>query len=161
MALDQFRPSKIWRTLTPDRRLEAARAFWTDEHAEDQHLEAVLAIADRMKFRARSVVGLTLERRIRYLASLPALPETVASRLLVAYHLDRQRPMMGAFLDALGIAHDGGLITEEGITAPTPERLANAARDLIARHPAEDVRLYFSALIAQDPAAWGGLIEYL
>lgn len=156
VLLDRFRPSKIWRTLPPDRRLDAARAFWADEQAGDQQLEAVLAIANHMKFRARSIAGLTVDRRTRYLASLPAVPETVAARLLVAYHLDRERPMMAEFLDALGVAHDNGLITEE-VKPPDAERLALAAAALAAKHPVEDVRLYFAALISQDPAAWGGL----
>ena len=34
----------------------------------------------------------------------------MAGRALILYHLAEQRPMMGAFLDALGIAHENGLI---------------------------------------------------
>ena len=37
----------------------------------------------------------------------------MAARALIVYHLAEQRPMMGAFLDALGIAHENGLIQED------------------------------------------------
>ena len=37
------------------------------------------------------------------------------------YHLERQRPMMGAFLDLLGIAHENGLINEENVIKPDAE----------------------------------------
>ena len=36
------------------------------------------------------------------------------------YHLATQRPMMSAFLDRVGIAHEEGLITEENVAKPTP-----------------------------------------
>ena len=82
------------------------------------------------------------------------MPDSVAARALVAYHLMRQRPMMAAFLDSLGIAHEDGLITEEKIEAPDRERLKEAVAQLASSHPPEDVALYFSTLVSQDPDTW-------
>jgi hypothetical protein len=159
-SLDRFRPAKVWKTMSQDRRVEAARAFWADEQAAEQHAEAVLAIAGHLKFRPKSAAALPIDRRARYLAGLPSMPEAVAARLLIAWHLEQQRPMMGAFLDALGIAHDNGLINEE-VKAPAEEQLASAAKTLAASYPPEDVKLYFSALISQDPETWGGLSDHV
>lgn len=145
--------------MTAERRVEAARAFWGDDQSAEQQAEAILAIASHLKFRPKSAAALPIDRRARYLAGLPSVPETVAARLLVAWHLERQRPMMGAFLDALGIAHDNGLISEE-MTPLSTERLASAAKALAADHPADEVKLYFSALISQDPETWRALSEY-
>jgi hypothetical protein len=156
-ALDRFRPSKVWKTMPSDRRVEAARAFWADEQSAEQQAEAVLAIASHMKFRPKSAAALPLDRRARYLAGLPSVPETVASRLIVSWHLERQRPMMGEFLDALGIAHDNALISDAELKAPPSERLGEAAKLLASKYPPEDVKLYFAALISQDPEVWGGL----
>jgi hypothetical protein len=158
--LDRYRPAKIWKTMPSERRLEAARAFWSDEESGEQQAEALMAIATHLKFRPKSAAALPLERLTRYLATLPTVPEGVAARLLVAWHLDRQRPMMAEFLDALGIAHTDGLITED-VKPIAPERLTEAAKTLASTHPAEDVRLYFSALISQDPETWGGLAEHV
>ncbi len=63
------------------------------------------------------------------------MSELVAARLLVAYHLAQQRPMMGSFLDALGIKHEEGLIEDEDVQAPTPEALKHAAKTLAADLP--------------------------
>jgi hypothetical protein len=112
-----------------------------------------------MKFRAKSVVGLPLEKKARYLATLPVVSDTVAARALVNYHLARQRPMMAAFLDSLHIAHEDGLISEDNMTKPDKAALTAAAADLAARFPREDVSLYFSTLVSQDPDTWGGLAE--
>jgi hypothetical protein len=64
---------------------------------------------------------------------------------------------MSAFLDALGVKHEDGLITEESPAAPTPEKLDEAVRTLAAAYPKADVARYFWALLWQDPETWGGL----
>src|SRR5688500_20210800 len=108
------RPSQLWKSLPPERKVQAAEAFWSDENASLEQAEAVAAIAQRIKFRAKSVIALPREKKARHLVSIGAVSELVAARLLVAYHLAQQRPMMGSFLDALGIRHaDGHLAVGE------------------------------------------------
>jgi hypothetical protein len=151
------RPSQLWKALSPDRKLQAAEAFWGDRNASVEHAEAILAIAQRIKFRPKSVITLPVEKKAKHLIAVGAVSELVAARLLVAYHLAHQRPMMGAFLDALGIGHEEGLINDDEIEAPPPERLGEAAKTLAASFPADDVSLYLSTLMWQDPETWGAL----
>jgi hypothetical protein len=155
--LSAFRPSRIWKRMPSERRLEAAELFWSDDESTEQQVEAIAAIAGQMKFRAKSVMGLPIAKKAQYLARLPTISDSVAARALVQYHLQLQRPMMGAFLDALGIAHEDGLISEEKIGKPDPERLKEAVAKLVSSHPAEDVGLYFATLVSQDPDTWGPL----
>src|SRR6476661_5949811 len=137
--LTEFRPSKLWKKMSADRRMAAAELFWADEQSTEQQVEAVGALAAHMKFRAKSVIGLPIEKKAKYLSTLPAISDAVAARALVNYHLERQRPMMGAFLDSLGIAHEDGLISEENVTKPEPEKLRAAAEELAAKYPQPDV----------------------
>jgi len=153
------RPSQLWKRLSSERKLLAADAFWQDENAAAEQGEAVVMIAQRIKFRTRSVQTLPREKKARHLVNLGAVSEMVAARLLVAYHLHHQRAMMGGFLDALGITHEDGLIADEDVEAPSAERLRDAARAIGATHPAEDVALYLSTLMWQDPETWAGLSE--
>jgi hypothetical protein len=157
--LSNFRPSKLWRRMPMERRIEAAGLFWEDEHSADQQMEAIASIATHMKFRPRSVVGLDPAKRAKYLAQLPTVTDAIAARALVNYHLERQRPMMGAFLDLLGIPHDNGLINEEHIAKPDPEKVKQAAKDLAATYPPEDVALYLATLVSQDPETWESLVD--
>jgi hypothetical protein len=159
MDLSEFRPSRLWKKLSSERRLAAAELFWADEQSTEQQIEAVGALAAHMKFRAKSVIGLPLEKKAKYLATLPVVSDTVAARALVNYHLARQRPMMAAFLDSLGIAHEDGLINDDNMTKPDKAALTAAAADLATRFPRDDVSLYFSTLVSQDPDTWGGLAE--
>ena len=153
---DTLTPSRLWKRMTPEQRLQAALAFWRDENAGDDHLQAVLLIAQQKKFRPKSVLALDDERKARHLASMPSVPEQIAARALVAYHLEAQRPMMGAFLDALGIAHENGVIQEDDVK-PDESKLAPAVDAIEKAFPAEDVALYVNVLLCQDPATWSGL----
>jgi hypothetical protein len=153
------RPSQLWKQLSSERRLQAADAFWQDENAAIEQAEAVATIAQRIKFRAKSVLTMPREKKAKHLAALPAVSELVAARLLVAYHLAQHRPMMGSFLDALGVAHENGLIADEEMQPPQAERIAEAAKTVAAAYPTEDVALYLSTLIWQDPETWGALAD--
>ena len=151
------RPSQLWKQLSPERKQQAAEAFWSDRNASVEHAEAILSIAQRIKFRPKSVIALSVEKKAKHLVAAGAVSELVAARLLVAYHLAHQRPMMAAFLDALGVAHEDGLISDEEMSAPPAEKLEQAATTLGSKFPAADVALYLSTLIWQDPETWGGL----
>jgi hypothetical protein len=153
------RPSVLWKTLTPERKQQAAEAFWRDENAAVEQAEAIAAIAMRIKFRVKSAQALPIEKKARHLVALGNVSEMIAARLLVAFHLAHQRPMMATFLDALGIAHEDGLIASEDLEAPANDKLAEAARTLTASYPPDDVALYLSTLVWQDPETWGALTE--
>ncbi len=157
MADMPVRPSQLWKSMPVERRLLAADAFWQDENGAEQQVEAIVAIAQKLKFRPRSVQTQPLEKKSRQLAHMGDVSETVATRALIAHHLASERPMMGAFLDALGIAHDDGLISAEDTPPPSAEAVATASRGLADKFPAERVALYLNTLLTQDPDTWGAL----
>lgn len=143
--------------MPPELRVAAAGAFWADEQAALEQAEAVALIARQIKFRPKSVITLPLDKKARHLAGLVQVSDLLAARLVISYHLEHQRPMMGAFLDALGIAHDDGLIKDESPTTPDAATLDNGVKALAAAYPKADVARYFWALLWQDPETWGGL----
>jgi len=147
----------MWRQLPLDLRSAAATAFWADEQAALEQAEAVALIARHIKFRPKSVLSLSDEKKARHLAGLAQVSDLLAARLVIAYHLEHQRPMMGAFLDHLGIEHENGLIKEESPKTPDAATLDKAVTGLTASYPKADVARYFWALLWQDPETWGGL----
>ncbi len=149
-------PRRLWKSLSADKRTLVARAFLEDPQAQEHHAEATQAMAQHRHFRPQKIRGLPLETRARYLAATPDLSGGLILQALVSFHMECQRPMMVAFLDALGMPHEDGIIADE-MTAPPPERLRHAAGTLGAGFPAEDVRLYFQTLLIHDPETWGGL----
>jgi len=151
-------PSRLWKRMSAEQRLEAARAFWTDEQAQDDQIQAVMLISQQKKFRPKTVVSLDDERKAKHFASLASLPDPMAARALVVYHLAAQRAMMGAFLDALGITHENGLIQDDDVK-PNPEKVAAAAEAIGKQYPPEQVSLYLNTLLCQDPDTWGALAD--
>jgi hypothetical protein len=147
-------PSRLWKLMTAEQRLRAASALWRDAEATNDQAQAAQLIAKQMKFRPKTVAGLDADRKARYLTGVRDLPEELAARMLVLYHVAEQRPMMGAFLDAVGITHEDGLI-EEDAAAPDPVKIAAAAAAIAREYPAHDVSLYLNTLLWQDPASWG------
>jgi hypothetical protein len=149
--------SKIWKQMPEDRRLMAAEAFWQDDDGFEQQVEAMTLLARRMKARPKFIANLPLARRAKYLATYPGMPEMVAARLLVSYHLAHHRPMLRTFLDALGVAHEDGLISED-LTAPVPaDKIEPAVQALDAAFAADDVTRYLATLVVQDPETWRAL----
>jgi len=151
-------PSRLWRQMTLDQRQRAAHAFWEDEEAADDQVQAALLIAQQKKFRPKTVVSLDVDRKARHLATIAALPDPLAARVLIVYHLAEQRPMMAAFLDALGITHENGLIQEENVK-PDAAKIPPAIEQLKQKFPPDDVKLYLTTLVSQDPETWTSLSQ--
>jgi len=149
-------PSRLWKRTTAEQRTRIAHAFWSDDDAIDDQLQAALLIAQQKKFRPKTVIGLDIDRKAKHLASLATVPDQVAGRALILYHLADQRAMMGRFLDALGVAHENGVIQEDDVK-PDPAKMAPAAAQIAQEFPADDVRLYLNTLLCQDPETWGAL----
>ena len=141
------------------RRLQAADAFWKETDGVEQQVEAMALLARHLTARPKFVQGLPVERRAKYLAHYPGIPEVLAARLLVSYHLAHQRPMLRTFLDALAIPHEDGLITGDVEGSVSRERLDAGVAALSAAYPAGDVSLYLATLLAQDPDTWGALAD--
>jgi len=154
------RPSRIWKDLAPDVRLAAAAAFWKPDDSNDaalQQAEAIMAIAKRLNFRPKSAQALPEERLAKLLAQMSDVSDAVATRALIAYHFETQRPLMGAFLDALGVAHDNGLITAESLPPPDATAIAEAAGRVRQAFPGDAVTLYLRTLKALDADPWANL----
>ena len=145
--------------MPPEKRLIAAEAFWREEQADIQmqHVDAIVTIAKRLNFRPKSVQALPIERKAKHLAHLSEVSDAVATRALIAYHFTAKRDLMSAFLDALGIAHENGLINEESVPPPTRETLKAGILKARSAFPREDVDLYLRTLAALDGDTWAEL----
>jgi hypothetical protein len=153
------RPSQLWKHMSADQRLAAADAFWREDQndIELQHADAVVTLAKRLNFRTKSVRALPVERRARLLAQLNDVSDPVATRALISYHFMTRRDLMAAFLDALGIAHENGLISDEALPPPSRDRLVAAMAKLRETFSAADVDLYMRTLATLDGDTWAEL----
>src|SRR5689334_5945890 len=130
---------QIWKEMGEELRLKSAAAFYADNSLKEFHRAADMFIARNKNFRPAFVKRLPVEKRAFYLATL-GIPADLIGQLLVSYHFTHQRPMMSAFLNALGIANEDGVISESTeVSAPGKEAVARAVEEIKGHFPAKDL----------------------
>lgn len=151
---------RLWKRLTPSERLAAATHFWT-QPPEALVPTALAVIVNARRLRPQTARALSPEARTRALAAILDPGETVAAFLLVALHLGERRALLSAFLDAVGLPHEDGVLTEEADTKPLPPEAAvrEAVGKVASAHPRSQVEIYLNTLWLQDPDRWSVLTD--
>ena len=154
---------KLWKALTPEERAAAIAAAMADDENGWVKTTTRVAVAGAIKFRPQTVATWPRQKLIAEAARLPLDDVQLLSAYLVDLHLGTRRPMMAAFLDAVGVKHDDGRIDTEatGAVEVAPERLRAAADDIAGRFPLDDVVTYFLTLLLQDHESWKGTMAWL
>jgi hypothetical protein len=154
---------KLWKALTPEERAAAVGASLADDENGWVKTTTRNAIAGALKFRPQTVATWPRQKLIAEAARLPLDDAQLLSAYLVDLHLGTRRSMMAAFLDSVGVPHDGGRIDTEasGPIEVSPEKLRGAADDLARAYPVDEVVTYFLTLLLQDAETWRGAIGWL
>ena len=88
--------------------------------------------------------------------------DTLAAHLLQAWLLGAQKPMLCAFLDSLGIAHDEDGTVEQLPESPPKEKIAATVTQLLSEYPPEVLAVYLQAFHDMDSTvSWPPLGEVL
>src|SRR5512147_524502 len=143
--------TRIWKHLTPEERLAAAHAFFA-EPTRELAGTAVAALAKARHMRPQAARSLPPDAQARILATTLDPGEPLAQGLLVSLHLAERRPLLAAFLDALGLPNEDA--------EPLPPVTEDAARHAVASlsaFPREQVLTYLNTLLLQDPERWKAL----
>ena len=151
--------TRLWKTLPAEERLLAASAFFRDPDRE-LYGSALSSLAKARRMRPQAARALSPEAQARILATVLDPGETLAQGLLVSLHLDDRRPLLAAFLDALGFPHEDGILTEEAESAePVSTEAAREAVAALESFPRAQVETYLNTLWLQDEERWTALAE--
>ena len=82
--------------------------------------------------------------------------ETAAAALIRAWLVQKQTPMLIAFLDALGIAHKDGVVEDLPGTVDDA-KLKSAVETLLGKFSHESVAVYLNAFNDMNAAGWPNL----
>ncbi len=82
--------------------------------------------------------------------------DAAAGALIRAWLVQKQTPMLIAFLDALGIAHDKGVV-EDLPSSVDDTKLKAAVEALLGKYPHETVAVYLNAFNDMNAAGWPNL----
>jgi hypothetical protein len=160
MGAMAFQPTatRVWKHLPHEDRLAAAAAFFAETPPE-LTAPAIGALVKARHLRPQAARALAPDAQARILATVLDPGEPLAQGLLVALHLGERRALLRAFLDAVSLPHEDGVLKEEGETAGpavSPEQ-ARAGIAALASFPPAQVQTYLNALWLQDPERWGAL----
>ena len=156
-----FHPTatRLWKSLPPTERQLAASAFAADP-SPDLFASALGAMVKARRMRPQAARSLAPEAQARILATILDPGESLAQGLLVSLHLAERRALLAGFLDALGLAHEDGILTEESEEAAPPTvEAARGAVSSLETFPPDQVRTYLNTLWLQDPERWAALPE--
>jgi hypothetical protein len=148
---------RVWKRLQREEKVAAARHFFA-EPPQELYGTALGAVVKARHLRPQVARSMPVEDLSRALAGVLDPGEPLAAGLVVALHLGERRELLKAFLDGVGLAHEEGVLKDEGETRPvSAPALQKGVAALTARFPAHQVRTYLNALWLQDPERWGGL----
>jgi hypothetical protein len=150
---------RLWKRLgAADRQAAASHLF--AEPAPEAVAGAFGVIARARRMRPQAVRAMAPEAQARAVASILDPGEALAASLLVALHLGARRDLLKAFLDAMGLPHEDGILTDDADKAPAPtlDGLRQGIKAL-ASFPKDQVATYLNTLYLQDPERWSGLAE--
>jgi hypothetical protein len=156
-AVDERGPYAVWDLMDDDEKKAAAVAFW-DGADKESRSALEMALAADLKFRQQSVRQLSAEKVAGRLVRLAEkLPETVLFQYLFHLHMDGRRPLMGGYLDAVGLPHDdGALDLPDDFEGPDAAKVEKAARELAAAE-GHQALVYLATLTVADGEFWTGL----
>jgi len=153
--------TRLWKSLPPEERLLAASAFFRDPSPELAG-SALSSLATARRMRPQAARALPPDAQARILATVLDPGEALAQGLLVSLHLDERRPLLAAFLDALGLPHEDGILTEEAESAePVTAQAAREAVSALGSFPRDQVETYLNTLWLQEEERWSALPEAL
>lgn len=147
--------SRLWKALAPAEREAALQSLASDKESRPQFLQLAMSLPRYRAFRPQAVARLKDAEVVSALASASQVPGELIQTALIRLHLPGRAPMLDAFLEALGIPHENGLI-KEGVTVALPDgdRITAAIAGLVRQFPAREVTIYLLTLAAIDPPTW-------
>ena len=157
----------VWRAHPEQERMQALEAWlaWLREERGSAEQAVREGLARALRFRPQTLERMPLGRLAALLdrRAGEVMDPRLWQLLLVRHYLSAHGDLLVAFLDALGVPHDGrgALEGPPDLAAVGEARLADAVvwvRDGFGRERADR---YFRVLLLQDPEAWGPLARFL
>lgn len=148
----QTTSSRLWKTLSAEEKSLAAAELVKDL-TPVVRASVIAVVAEARKMRPVAARKLPPDAQARIVATVRDPGEILASSLLVALHLGPRKTMLVAFLDALGLPHEDGILKDEATEAISLEDLKKGCAALSAESPSA-IRIYLNTLWLQDSTRW-------
>lgn len=126
------------------------------DEERDVYKSALATLAVGRKLRAVFIQKRPLDKQIGWMVQSLSMKggDSVAEQLLQVWLLKAKKDMLVAFLDEVGIEHDG-----DGSVDDLPEEFDEAKLEagidkILSEHPADAVKIYLHLFQSQRPGGW-------
>lgn len=138
-----------------DKRLAAAQSFWENKDQKPAQQQVEQLLAQRVHARPVFIKRLPAAKKAAYLVRDMAHVPYLWDAVMISYHFAHHRQMLADFLNAVGIPNENGHYEAAAeIQPPTQEAADAAVATLLEKYAREDVAVYLSAIVVQDPDFW-------
>jgi hypothetical protein len=129
---------------------------WFAGSDRDGYRKVAATLAERRKLRPVFVERKPKVERNAWIAEALGRPRNadLAIEILQVWTLGRNEAMVCAFLDGLGITHDGKGLIDEVPAEPAEDKVVAAVEALVAEHRRVDVFIYLQLFSAMDEGKW-------
>ncbi len=103
-------------------------------------------VAKQLKFRPKAIKKLPMEKRAKRARAnlLSARNTEMTYELFGSYLVKQHKELITGFLDATGVDHEDGMISDIDECKPDAEKIGPAIEELDGKYPADDVTLYLA-----------------
>jgi hypothetical protein len=152
-----MKPHQVFARMTPERAVEVLGQI--KAKLPGVYTQAVGAACVTLHARPQFLMKQSDQKRAHYVrqALSRVVADPIAEEVLAAYFLEIRRDLLVEWLDALGIAHENGILKDEDPPQPAPEALAAAVEKFRAGEGAADRQLLLEAFAAQGAVSWPAL----
>lgn len=146
----------------PPATAEGILGFFQNEERE-AYRAAIGSLAVKRRLRPQFVLKKTRAEQAAWLAQQVRTPATeeIAMQLLQVWLFKARTDMLKAFLDAMGIPHDGEGSVEDLPETLEDEALKKSIDTLLDSWPGEEVAIYLHLFNQQRADGWDNLSEIL
>jgi len=138
-------------------------------------LEAIGKVSPAIVLRTVQVAAASINARPKFLQQQPFLKRAAAVRrslsrvtadalaeeILAVYFLECRKEILTEWLDALGIAHEEGVLKDNVLPQPPEKEVQAKAKAFLDKDDVEDRRLLLQAFAAQSAIDWPALEDFL
>ncbi len=154
-----MRPYEIFRDMPPEYAVTFCRAL--ADSAPPAYRQCLALASAAMRARPVFLKRRPLERQAeavrRALARIAS--NEVAEEMLAVFFLECRRELLVTWLDAVGVAHEDGVLQDDTVAEPNPEQLREAAAKFFESEEADryERRLLLLTFAAQSSIDWPNL----
>ena len=152
---------EIFQKTTPE--LGSKIVGYLRDDQKEVYKATVVALAQQRKLRPQFIQKKSREQQATWILDTLKLKtsEAIGEQILQVWLMKARSAMLVAFLDVLGVKHDGAGAVDDLPTELEDAKVKEATAAVLEKFPAEEVAVYLNIFQLQQPGGWPAIAAIL